>query len=242
MPFCEPDTETSTPHSSGRKSVEAREEDSVHHQQGRMLGAIDGAAHRRNIRGHAGGSLVVHDAHCLDLVLPVLVQARRYLRRIDAMSPVAREKFGIEAQAFGQSFPQCRKVAGFVHQHLVARRQGVDQSRLPSASARRAINDHRAFRLEDFPDVGKHLLADGLELGSAMVDGRVVYRPEHAIGYVGRAGDLQKMSAPGLMCELQHLTSTKDCLQNPNVNRNTLSMNQRYESNLFMRVNKENEK
>jgi hypothetical protein len=51
------------------------------------------------------------------------------------------------------------------------------------------------LRLEDPLDPLEDLLAERLELRAAMIDGRTVDRAQDAIGHVGRAGDLQEMSA-----------------------------------------------
>ena len=123
----------------------------VHHQKRGVLCAVDGATHCRDIRGDTGGGLVVHDADRLDLVLLVSVQACGNLRHLDPLTPVASNEFRAQTQALGHLLPQRRKVAGFVHQHLVACAQGVHQRRFPGAGAAGTINHDRTLGL-------KHLL------------------------------------------------------------------------------------
>ena len=64
-PFCEPETQTSTPHSSMRKSMEASELHGIDEEQGRVVCLVHGAAHGGNIAGDAGGGLIVGDEHGL---------------------------------------------------------------------------------------------------------------------------------------------------------------------------------
>ena len=66
-PFWEPTTATSMPHSSMRKSIDARDE-IARHQQCWVACRIHGPANGGQIVGDAAGGLVVNDADGLDLV------------------------------------------------------------------------------------------------------------------------------------------------------------------------------
>jgi hypothetical protein len=54
-------------------------------------------------------------------------------------------------------------------------------------------------------DLLQQLLAEQAEIRAAMVHGRVVHGAQHAVGHVGRPGDLQEMAAGGgLGLEIGH--------------------------------------
>ena len=106
--------------------------DGVDHQQRRVAGVVDRAAHRGDVAGHAGGGLVVHHAHGLQAVLAVGAQALADRFGVDAVAPGQRQagvragagpgqELGRQAQALGHLLPQRREVAGLDHQHRVAR-------------------------------------------------------------------------------------------------------------------------
>src|SRR5687768_4008499 len=87
-------------------------------------------------------------------------------------------------------------MAGFIHQHAIAGRQGVDECRLPRAGAGSRIDHHFALRaLEHALHSGEDFLADRAELGSAMVHCREIDGSQHAIGHVGRSRDLKEVAA-----------------------------------------------
>ncbi len=100
---------------------------------------------------------------------------------------------GLDAELVGHLLPQRGEVAGLPHQHQVAGRQRVHQSRFPRAGARRRIDDHRLFGLENLAHAAKHLLGQRVELGSAVIDRRIIHRPQDAVRDVGRPGNLQEM-------------------------------------------------
>ena len=111
------------------------------------------------------------------------------------LAPVAAHELGLDAELVGHLLPQRGEVAGLPHQHEVARRQRVHQRRFPRAGARRRIDDHRLLGLEDLPHAAQNLLGQRIELRSAVIDGRIVHRPQDPVGDVGRPGDLQEMPA-----------------------------------------------
>ena len=89
--------------------------------------------------------------------------------------------------------PQRGEMAGLDHQHLVARRQRVDDRRLPGAGSRRRIDDDRTGRLEERLAALEHVMPEALEFRPAMVDDLPADRPQHAVRNRARSGNLQEM-------------------------------------------------
>ena len=116
-------------------------------------------------------------------------------RRIDAVAPVAGHEIDLEAQPRRHIAPERRKVAGLEHEHAVAGGERVHQCGLPRAGARRRIDDDRAACLEDSLKPFDHLVPERRELWTTMIDGRPRDRVQHALGHVGRPGDLQKVTS-----------------------------------------------
>ena len=85
----------------------------------------------------------------LDGVRLVLGEPRLDGGGIDAVAPVAGDELDLEAEPLGQLAPQRGEVAGLEHQHPVARRQRVDQRRLPGAGAGGGVDHHGLAGLED---------------------------------------------------------------------------------------------
>ena len=81
------------------------------------------------------------------------------------------------------------------HQHGLARRQRVDQRRFPRAGPRGGVDHHGPGGADHPPHSAQHGAPQFGEAGSAMVDGRFGDRPQHAIGHVGRARNLQEVAA-----------------------------------------------
>ena len=111
------------------------------------------------------------------------------------MAPVARNEIDLNAPARRHLLPQRGEVAGLDHQHLVARRQRIDDRRFPGAGARRRKDDDRPGGLEDLLATLEHRLAELGELRAAMVDDRHIHGAEHAIRHRARTGNLQKMAS-----------------------------------------------
>jgi hypothetical protein len=86
-------------------------------------------------------------------------------------------------------------MAGLHHQHLVARRQRIDDRRLPGAGAGGRKNDDRAGSLEDFLAAFENRFAELGKRLAAVVDDRHVHGAEHPIRHRARAGNLQKMAS-----------------------------------------------
>jgi hypothetical protein len=111
------------------------------------------------------------------------------------VAPVARHEVDLNAPARRHLPPQRREVAGLDHQHLVTRRQRIDDRRFPSARPRRGKNDDRSGRLEDVLATFEHRLAEFGEFGAAMVNDRHVHGAKHAIRHRAWARNLQKMAS-----------------------------------------------
>src|SRR5882762_8800615 len=86
---------------------------------------------------------------------------------------------------------------GLEHEHAIARRERVDERRLPGAGARGGIDHDRRPGLEHGLEPFEDLQSHGAELGAAMIHRGAVDRAQNPVGHVGGPGDLQEMaSAP----------------------------------------------
>ena len=113
---------------------------------------------------------------------------------VGAVAPVARHPHDLEPEPLGHRAPQRREVAGLEREHAVAGRERVDERRLPRAGAGRRVDDDRAVGAEDVPQPVEHLEAERREGRPAVVDRRVVDRPQDAVGDVRRPRDLQEVA------------------------------------------------
>ncbi len=129
----------------------------------------------------------------LDLVRLVGGKPCLDLFEVGAMTPVARNEIDVELELVGDAVPQHRELAGLAHQDLVAGLQGVDDRGFPGTGPRRGIDDHGLLGAEHTLHRGKHRKTDLGKLGTAMVHGRHVHRPQHPVRHVGRSRNLQKM-------------------------------------------------
>src|SRR5579872_4013263 len=141
-----------------------------------MIGAIERFADIEWMGDAAGRSLIVDDQHGLDFVGTIGGELRLDRRDIGAAPPIGG-------------------------QHLVARRQRIDDGRFPGAGARRGKNDHRLFGAENTLKAGKDGIAEFGEFRTAMVQRRHIHGPQDAVRYIGRAWNLKKMPS----CMQSHL-------------------------------------
>jgi hypothetical protein len=142
-----------------------------------MLRKVDRAAHELDPARHACRRLVVNDEDGLDAPLAIIAEPFRNEVGIDAMSPVSRHEVDVETEARGHRAPQRREMAGLEHEHAIARRQRVDEGRLPRPGARGRIDEHMATRLEDPLHALEHVAPESREFATSMVDGRPIDRP-----------------------------------------------------------------
>ena len=95
----------------------------------------------------------------------------------------------------GHRPPERREVPGLGRDHLVAGRERVDQRGLPCARAGRGIDDHRAVGAKDLRRPSSTSRPELREVRTAVVDGGRVDRPQHPVGDVRGAGDLEEVTA-----------------------------------------------
>ncbi len=193
--------------------------DRVDHEQRRVSGAVDRLPDCVDTRGDAGRRLVVHGEHGLEGVRAVLGQFRLDERGIDAAAPVAGNEIDHEAEPFGHRAPQRGEMSGLEHQHAVARRQRIDERRLPGTGAGCRVDDHRARGLEDGLQSIEDFERQACELGAAMVDRRLVHRPQNAVGDIRRSRNLQKMAPGRVRVELEHGASGGELPREVDVSR-----------------------
>ena len=168
--------------------------DRIHHQKRRMAARPQRPTHLPDAARHTARGLVVHHHHRLDGARAVLRKPRLDVGRIDPVPPVAGNKLDVELQPLRHRPPQRGEVAGLVHQHPIARRQRIDDRRLPGSRARRGKDDHRALGLEHRPASFQHLAPEAAELRAAMIDRRPVHGAQHTLRDVGRTRYVQKMT------------------------------------------------
>src|SRR5699024_2013797 len=77
--------------------------DGVDLQQRRMAGRVDRLPQGGDVRGDAGGGLVVHRADRLDAVVAIFGQTRFQLRRIDPVAPITLHIVDLKSQALRQT-------------------------------------------------------------------------------------------------------------------------------------------
>ena len=175
-------------------------------KQRRMAARDRSPRARRGCAGDAGRRLVVHDADRLDRVRR---GRRRAAPRSRRGSTPWRQSPGRNSTArpepLGHLLPQRREVAGLGHQHAIARRQRVDERRFPRAGARGRVDDDGAVGLEHLLHPGEHRLAQRRRTpGPRWSIVGVVDRAQHAVGHVGRPGNLQEMAAGRTVVERNH--------------------------------------
>ena len=136
----------------------------------------------------------MNDTDGADLALAVGAKPVLDGLRVNAAAPVRLQKLGLDPQPVGHFLPQGRKVAGLDHQHALTLIDQIDKRRFPGTGAGRRIDTDRRFRLEDCLHAVKTRLANLGKGRAAMINRRMIHRPQHPVGYIGRPGDLQKMT------------------------------------------------
>src|SRR6185437_9925801 len=101
------------------------------------------------------------------------------------MTPVIRYRFDLEAEISSHFRPERGKLSEVRCQNLVPGIERVDECRFPAARTRCRVNNHRIHRLENCLHPFKTVLCQYRELGTAMVNGRVVNCPEHSVRNIG---------------------------------------------------------
>ena len=160
-----------------------------------MARRVDRLANGRDVAGNAGRSLAVHHHHRLDGMRLVGGEPRLGDAGIDAVTPVARHEIHLEPVLPRHDMPQIGEMPGLKGQHAVARRQGVEQRRLPSPGAGGGIDQYRSRRAQYPLQSGHCRQRQGGEFRAAVIDDRTVDGAQNPVGQVGRAGNLQEMPA-----------------------------------------------
>ncbi|OIQ67001.1 hypothetical protein GALL_514240 [mine drainage metagenome] len=145
----------------------------------------------------------MNDHHGLDLVRPIGGKSRLDLVHVGPAPPVGWQEFDVELEFLGDAAPQHRKLAGLGQQHLVARRQRIDERGFPGAGARRRKNDDRLLGAENALHSGEYRMTEFGKFGTAVIQGRHIHGPQHPVRYIGRAWNLKKMPS----CMQSHLAS-----------------------------------
>ncbi len=159
-----------------------------------MSGAIDGTSYLGDPARDTGRGFVMDNGHSLDAALRVFLQLGTDGLRVRPMTPITRQKVHFEPQPLRHAAPECGELSGLEHEHAVSRRQRVDESCLPGSRSRGGKNQNLLLGLEDLFESVHDLARELGELRAAMVDGRARERPQHAIGHIGRPGNLQEMT------------------------------------------------
>src|SRR6185437_10138362 len=175
--------------------MDAQRGNGVDQQQRGMLGAIERLADRRHRTDDAGRGLAVNDHDGFDGVALIGGQPALRLGRVDRMAPIARHELDLQPMSLGHDAPQRRELPGLEGEHLVARRQRVEQRGFPGAGARGGKDRHRSGGLEQPAHAGANRLAQLDIVGPTVIDDRVVHRASDAIGNVARSGDVEEMAA-----------------------------------------------
>ena len=81
------------------------------------------------------------------------------------------------------------------HQHAIAGRKRVNDSRFPGARAGTGVDHHRTARLKDWAQAFQNLYCELRELGTAVVNDGSVDGPQNAVGNIRRAWNLKKVAA-----------------------------------------------
>ena len=159
-----------------------------------MGGTVDRVAYGGDVGDDTGRRFVVNDADGLDRAFLVGRKLRFDSRCIRAVTPIAGKELDDKSDPLGEALPKRREMSGLGHQHVITRRQRVDECGFPCAGSGSGVDDDVALCLEYALHPGKHAFREHSELGAAVIDRRVVDRPQHTIGDVGRTRDLQEVT------------------------------------------------
>jgi len=154
--------------------------DRVDEEQRGVTGAVDGGTHVGDAAGDPGRGLVVHDRDGFDRVRAIVAQPRRDRVGVDAVPPVARDHLDFQAEPACELAPQRGELPGLDHQHAIARRERVDQRRLPRAGSGSGVDHDRTRGREDRLDLLGDLERQRREARPAMVDRRAIDGAQHA--------------------------------------------------------------
>src|ERR1700694_1014933 len=104
-----------------------------------MARSVNCTTYCGNIGSHPGRCFVVNHANSFDKVLGVLAQTIFNKICLDTTPPSFNtgkpEELRLEPQSLCHFFPECGEMARFVHQHCIARAEGIGQCGFPGTSA-----------------------------------------------------------------------------------------------------------
>ena len=159
-----------------------------------MAGSVDGFADVANSGRDAGRCFVVHAADRFDFVVGIFAEPCGDFFRVNTVAPIAGNEFGIEADPCRQFVPERGELAGFKHQHFIARIKYVHHRGFPGAGAGCRKYDHRAFSFENALKLFQNPRAQSTKGRPPMIDDRHVHGPQNAVGHGARARDLQEVA------------------------------------------------
>ena len=160
-----------------------------------MPGRVDRPAQFGDRVDDAGRGLAMHQQHRLDAVLAVLAQPRFELVGVGRMAPILRQGLDIETERLAAHPPVQREEPALDDQDSVARREQIDQRRLPRAMPGRGIGQDRAVGLEHAFQAGEAFLGDRLEVRPGKVDRAAVHRAQDAVRNIRRPRVHEEMRA-----------------------------------------------
>ena len=194
-PFCEPATTTSTPHSSMRKSIDARDEiTSTRNNAGCPAASIARRSAAMSWTTPVEVSLCTTST-AFDRVPAILAQPGFERGRVGGVAPIVGQGLDLEPERLAAHAPIQRKIAGLDDQHLVAGREQVDECGFPGAVTGGGIAEDGLLGLEDPLQAGEAFFGNGLELRAGEIDRPAVHRPQNAVRDIGRTGILKKMQS-----------------------------------------------
>ena len=189
-PFCEPETQQSTPHSPMRMSSEPTEDTPSTNSSAGCLAASSAFRTPAMSLADAGRRFVLRGEHGLDFVVLVLGEDIGVLLERNARAPLFIAKLDLETEALGHVDPEQRELAEAAHQNLVADGERVLDRRFPGARARRREDEYAAvLHLEDLLQILEHRQRELRKLGRAHVFHGKVHGHAHGVWNCRRAGD-----------------------------------------------------
>ena len=166
----------------------------IDHQQRRMAGGVDGGADGGDVVDHARGGIHLGHQHRLDGGAGIATQPRLQCRRIDGAPPVAAQCLDAKPDRARHLPPGGGETAALQHQHRIARRQHVDQRRLPGAVAVGDVDVASPGGAEDAAQVGEQAGGQRQQIGGIDVDRRAVHGAEHLVRHRGRPRNAEKFA------------------------------------------------
>ena len=177
----------------------------IHHEQSRMLGAVNRFAHVFQRHRHAGGGFIMHHTNRFDRVVFVGFQGRFQGCGIGPLVPFGRQGLHFKPMRCGHAPPAFGKMAGFHNQNPVARRKEIDEACFPSRVSRARIKEQMALGAENGFHALKAAMINGQKIGVVEIHRVMGHRLQHAVWNIGRAWIGEEQTPAGLY-NLHHIT------------------------------------